>query len=342
MTTLQSTMNSIPSLHITFIFIIGLAQFNIIATQIDGIDQQEVSKTPVQRIFDPHLSWLAFVRNSNRATNRHRIKSGGGGGAGKRQGTLPIPQSPGPQGPQGPPGPPGPPGANITKEVLLNEFREMVKEVAEKRMEAFLDPAMQADSTTVLDDVDKKKSFGVYMPPLFDLDSVVILPKVTAGFFGRLSELVTVHKKSLCELKEFHVPFGDGAFKRSDDNTNVLVNGQYTITRTGIYQVFVNLHFRLKRKKIDNKKGALHVLVCIDSLCQTNVALESVLGAEQLGQHFSLSVAGFLHLQKGQFISVMIDNDTRNSISVQQNSYFSAILSGLFKQSLYLIYSNIP
>uniref|UniRef100_T1J367 THD domain-containing protein n=1 Tax=Strigamia maritima TaxID=126957 RepID=T1J367_STRMM len=330
MTTFQPTMNSISSLHITTFFIVGFAQFNIIATQMDEIEQQEDSKPPVQRIFDPHLSWLAFVRNSNRATNRHKIKSGGGG-AGKRQETLPIPQSLGPQGPQGPPGPPGPPGANITKEILLNEFREMVKEVAEKRMEAFLDPAMQADSTTVLDNVDKKKkkSFGVYMPPLFDLDSVVILPKVTAGFFGRLSELVTVQKKSLCELKEFHVPFGDGAFQRSGDNTNVLVNGQYTITRTGIYQVFVNLHFRLKRKKIDNKKGALHVLVCIDSLCQTNVALESVLGAEQLGQHFSLSVAGFLHLQKGQFISVMIDNDTRNSISVQPNSYFSAILSGL-------------
>lgn len=37
---------------------------------------------------------------------------------------------PGPQGPPGPPGPQGPPGApgaEVTQEVLLKEFKEMIK-----------------------------------------------------------------------------------------------------------------------------------------------------------------------------------------------------------------------
>ena len=33
----------------------------------------------------------------------------------------------GPAGPRGPPGPPGPTGAIITKEMLMEEFKELVK-----------------------------------------------------------------------------------------------------------------------------------------------------------------------------------------------------------------------
>lgn len=34
---------------------------------------------------------------------------------------------PGPAGPRGPPGPPGPAGAVITKEILMQEFKELVR-----------------------------------------------------------------------------------------------------------------------------------------------------------------------------------------------------------------------
>ena len=35
--------------------------------------------------------------------------------------------APGPPGPPGPQGPPGSPGAEVTQEVLLQEFKEMIK-----------------------------------------------------------------------------------------------------------------------------------------------------------------------------------------------------------------------
>ncbi|KAI8488288.1 hypothetical protein Bbelb_338840 [Branchiostoma belcheri] len=103
----------------------------------------EVDK-PIQ--VDPRGSWMSFVKHSNngnknngRKKRKEQEKTLGllsdppTTNPGARKGAARKHGPPGPQGPPGPRGPAGPPGAVITKDEMFREFKEMVREAAERR-----------------------------------------------------------------------------------------------------------------------------------------------------------------------------------------------------------------
>ncbi|NXB94358.1 ADIPL protein, partial [Vidua chalybeata] len=76
------------------------------------------------RVTDPRRTWISFVhRPDDGGTSKRRCK----GKDKKLRGLV------GPPGPPGPQGPPGAPGAEVTREVLLQEFKEILKETIEHR-----------------------------------------------------------------------------------------------------------------------------------------------------------------------------------------------------------------
>ncbi|ESP01132.1 hypothetical protein LOTGIDRAFT_70062, partial [Lottia gigantea] len=79
---------------------------------------------------------------------------------------------------------------------------------------------------------------------------------------------------------------------------------------------------RLRRR--DNIK----VSICIDSLCQKNTSLEYICGLESNSKIFTVSLNGFLHLKKGQYTSVYVDNSSGMMVKLQLGSDFSGILFG--------------
>ncbi|NWZ43836.1 ADIPL protein, partial [Brachypodius atriceps] len=70
------------------------------------------------RLTDPRRTWISFVHRPDDGNNSKRRCKGKDK---KLRGLV------GPPGPPGPQGPPGAPGAEVTREVLLQEFKEILK-----------------------------------------------------------------------------------------------------------------------------------------------------------------------------------------------------------------------
>ncbi|XP_046332040.1 adipolin-like isoform X1 [Haliotis cracherodii] len=282
---------------------------------------------------DPKGSWLEFVRHSDRINNRKMSKN-------KRkkkrktlvrktsQGSLLRSSEPkaqhgpiGPPGPPGPQGPAGPPGAVITKEEMLAEFRTMVKEAAEKRAEELLTERCEACSSLL--------NGSYVLPP--EVDEVLLVPRVTVAFHMRLRSNIIVARRTFMELKNFHQPFGGGAFHRGDVfNAR---DGRFVAPRDGVYHFAANLHIQIKKKgrgsKRLRKRDNIKVQVCIDSLCQKNTSLEYVTGLETNSKLFTTSVSGLLELKAGQYASVYMDNSSGIVVRIQNGSDFTGILFGV-------------
>ncbi|XP_073928237.1 erythroferrone isoform X1 [Castor canadensis] len=76
-------------------------------------------------------------------------------------------------------------------------------------------------------------------------------------------------------------------------------------------------------------RDRLRLLICIQSRCQLNVSLETVMGLEGSSELFTISVNGVLYLQMGQYTSVFLDNASGSSLMVRSGSHFSAVLLGV-------------
>ena len=67
-------------------------------------------------------------------------------------------------------------------------------------------------------------------------------------------------------------PFGGGGFQRGE--TFNAKEGRFFAPVEGVYQFTVNLHLRIRTKrKLKGRLKAdehLRIVICIDSLCQTN------------------------------------------------------------------------
>ncbi|XP_046332041.1 adipolin-like isoform X2 [Haliotis cracherodii] len=264
---------------------------------------------------DPKGSWLEFVRHSDRINNRKMSKNK----RKKKRKTLHGPI--GPPGPPGPQGPAGPPGAVITKEEMLAEFRTMVKEAAEKRAEELLTERCEACSSLL--------NGSYVLPP--EVDEVLLVPRVTVAFHMRLRSNIIVARRTFMELKNFHQPFGGGAFHRGDVfNAR---DGRFVAPRDGVYHFAANLHIQIKKKgrgsKRLRKRDNIKVQVCIDSLCQKNTSLEYVTGLETNSKLFTTSVSGLLELKAGQYASVYMDNSSGIVVRIQNGSDFTGILFGV-------------
>ncbi|XP_067851663.1 adipolin-like isoform X1 [Heptranchias perlo] len=281
---------------------------------VKGLDQiinvpdgQQLPDTPV----DPHDSWLLFVEHSEKGINDRKKNKGR---ARKTQHGLP-----GPPGPPGPQGPPGPPGAIVTQEVLLKEFKEMLKEVVEERNRITLQekcqecPGIQGSLT---------------FPPLLPRETGPY-HRLEAAFHCKLKDDLVMNRKCLRELQNFHIPEKDGVFLRGIGLN--LTSGQYMAPVTGFYQFSANIHIEHReqqRRRHSRPNDNIRILICIESLCQHNVSLETVYGLDSNSHIFTMFVSGALHLQAMQYISVFVDNRSGSPVTIQSGSDFTGILLG--------------
>ncbi|NWT16565.1 ADIPL protein, partial [Vireo altiloquus] len=162
------------------------------------------------RITDPRRTWISFVhRPDDGSTSRRRCK----GKDKKLRGLV------GPPGPPGPQGPPGAPGAEVTREVLLQEFKEILKEAVELRASLSAHPSPL---------------------PLLSLEEIPSRRRVEEAFHCKLKGQVVVDKKTLVELQNFQSPLAKGAFLRGSGLN--LATGRFTAPVGGIYQFSANIH----------------------------------------------------------------------------------------------------
>ncbi|XP_043557766.1 erythroferrone-like isoform X2 [Chiloscyllium plagiosum] len=267
-------------------------------------ESQQLPDTPV----DPHDSWLLFVEHSEKGVNDRKKNKGRGR---KSQHGLP--------GPPGPPGPQGPPGAVVTQEVLLKEFKEMLKEVVEERNRITLQekcrecPGIQG---------------GLAFPPLLPRE-MGPYHRLEAAFYCKLKDDLVMNRKSLRELKNFHIPEQDGVFLRGIGLN--LTTGQYVAPMAGFYQFSANLHIEHRehqRRRHSRPHDNIRILICIESLCQHNASLETVYGLDSNSHLFTMFVSGALYLQAMQYISVFVDNRSGFAVTIRSGSDFTGIFLG--------------
>ncbi|NXO76848.1 ADIPL protein, partial [Sitta europaea] len=215
---------------------------------------------------DPRRTWISFVhRPDDGSGSKRRCK-----GKDKRLRGLVGP--PGPPGPQGPPGAPGP---EVTREILLQEFKEILKEAMELRA------AQPSPGSPVL--------LALEESPARRLDQ---------AFHCQLKGQVLVDKKTLVELQNFQQPLAKGSFLRGSGLD--LATGRFTAPVGGIYQFSANVHIdhsELRSRAALRARDAVRVLICIESLCHRHTSLEVIAGLESNSKIFTIYVHGLLQLQ---------------------------------------------
>ncbi|NXY12322.1 ADIPL protein, partial [Pteruthius melanotis] len=137
----------------------------------------QLLEAPEPRLTDPRRTWISFVhRPDDGNTSKRRCK----GKDKKLRGLV------GPPGPPGPQGPPGAPGAEVTREVLLQEFKEILKEAVERRASLAVSARPSA------------------LPPLpLALEEIPSRRRLEEAFHCKLKGQVVVDKKTLVELQNF-------------------------------------------------------------------------------------------------------------------------------------------
>ncbi|XP_020030127.2 erythroferrone isoform X2 [Castor canadensis] len=279
------------------------------------------------RNVDPRDAWMLFVRQSDKGVNGRRRSRGKA-----RRLKLGLP------GPPGPPGPQGPPGPLIPPESLLKEFQLLLKGVVRQRER--VDPELctrgPARPTTVsptpawtAEEEDADEDMGAVLA-LLAAPLGPRAPRVEAAFHCRLRRDALVERRALHELGMYHLPDAEGAFRRGLGLN--LTSGQYTAPVAGFYALAATLHVVLvgePRRGPPRPRDRLRLLICIQSRCQLNVSLETVMGLEGSSELFTISVNGVLYLQMGQYTSVFLDNASGSSLMVRSGSHFSAVLLGV-------------
>ncbi|XP_038061679.1 adipolin-like [Patiria miniata] len=276
---------------------------------------------------DPRGSWLSFVQHSSRLSEgssnskkcekkkKKKREREDPGNSRKLSEVVPT----GLVGPQGPPGPPGPPGTQLSKEELLEEFRDLIKEAAERRAQIIVQekcPSCVANTSQVW---------------LLTVNDDILMPHLPIAFHCKLRGGVDVPKKSLIEVSNFQTPFSDGSFRRGDGMD--VRSGRFTAPRAAIYQFSANLHIHhpVSSKRIEElrHRDNLRLLICINSLCQRHTSLEYISGLESNSRVFTVNLSGLLQLEAGQYASIYVDNSSVQRITVQAGSDFTGLLMGV-------------
>lgn len=203
-----------------------------------------------------------------------------------------LPGPPGPPGPQGPPGPPAP---------LLPQQQQLIQDLKGKLQDL-------AGEVCVLCDRP---------------------PRVSTSFLSRLQATVSVPRRSLLELQPYSKPVLEAEHSVQRGHSFNVSSGRYTAPVSGFYLLTASLLIesgdRVQVRLRDNIRAA----ICIESLCQSNLSVASVMGVAAAGGTFSILLTGTLYLQTGEYVSVFVDNGTGSSINVLPDSLFSGIIFGV-------------
>eukprot|EP00794_Sanderia_malayensis_P015152 gene15152-16710_t len=259
-----------------------------------------------RRIVDPTKSWVNFLQQSS----LRRGHSSSSGVWSKILFDLQKKFPPietlfntkivrGPPGPPGPQGPPGPAGAIISEAAMVAEFRNLVKDTAERRAARFAGQPLGLMAAGV--------------------------PDVISAFFVVLRSNIVIHKKQRKELDYYEVK-GSGTFIRG---TGVqLRSGRFIAPYTAIYRFQASLQIGRAKDVSLKPRDAISANICINSDCDKNVSLKYRSGLSSNARVFTIHVDGLLYLMAGQYTSIMLINYSGNTIQVHSGSTFSGHLVG--------------
>ncbi|KAM6920842.1 erythroferrone isoform 2-T2 [Lycodopsis pacificus] len=203
----------------------------------------------------------------------------------------------GPSGPPGPPGPRGPPGPPAP---LLPQQQELLQELQLKLRDMTGGACFQCDGP----------------------------PRVSTSFLSRLLQPVIVPRRSLLELHPFSQPSDSERSLQRGRSFNSS-SGRFTASVSGFYQLTASLLIETGDRVQVRLRDSVRAAVCIESLCQSNLSVESVMGVAAAGGTFSILLTGTLYLQAAEYVSVFVDNSSGSAVSVLQDSLFSGILLGV-------------
>lgn len=198
----------------------------------------------------------------------------------------------GPPGPPGPPGPQGPPGPAAPP---LPQQQQLLQELRGQLRGLAAEACLQCDAP----------------------------PRVSVWFLTRLQAPVQVPRRTLLELQPFSQAHS------SSQRGSSLSSGRFTAEVSGFYQLTASLLIESGDRVQVRVRDHVRAAVCIQSLCQTNLSVASVMGVAAAGGTFSILLTGTLHLQSGEYVSVFVDNGTGSSITVLPHSLFSGVLLGV-------------
>uniref|UniRef100_A0A3B3SM77 C1q domain-containing protein n=1 Tax=Paramormyrops kingsleyae TaxID=1676925 RepID=A0A3B3SM77_9TELE len=157
------------------------------------------------------------------------------------------------------------------------------------------------------------------------------LPRVGTAFHCRLLHNLPVPRRSLVELQPFGAPpDAESQFQRGQGFNSS--SGRYTAPVSGFYHVSGSLLIEPsenQRKTQPRQKDWIKASICIESLCHSNLSLEAMGGASQVGGVYSILLTGTLYLQAGEYVSIFVDNGTGSAFIVQKGTLFSGILLGV-------------
>ncbi|XP_048581508.1 adipolin isoform X2 [Nematostella vectensis] len=246
---------------------------------------------------DAFGSWNNFLGHTANTRNNKKSKS---------KNKAPVSQGPavvGPPGPPGPPGPQGPAGAIVTEASMMTEFRNLVRESAEKRSRR-------------LAEFDQNISL-----------MAAGTPDLLTAFHIELRGDVQIPRKTLHELGNYRTHIGHyGTFVRGNDVD--FKSGRYIVRYTGIYQFTANIHVLRPRDANLRPRDNIKLRICITSLCNHNTSLMTIIGLNTNSKIFTTSLTGMLHLKAGQYVSVFVENSSGNPIIISSQSTFTGILLG--------------
>ncbi|KAG7222878.1 hypothetical protein INR49_015985 [Caranx melampygus] len=153
-------------------------------------------------------------------------------------------------------------------------------------------------------------------------------PRVSTSFLHRLQLPVIIPRRSLLELQPFSKPSDSERSLQRGQSFNSS-SGRFTAAVSGFYQLTASLLIESGDRVQIRLRDSVKAAICIESLCQSNLSVESVMGVAAAGGTFSILLTGTLYLQAGEYVSVFVDNATGSSISILQDSLFSGILLGV-------------
>ncbi|XP_076039863.1 adipolin-like [Oratosquilla oratoria] len=251
-------------------------------------------------IFDPKTTWAALNRNTERQKKQRRRRRR----RNRRKNELLIPKvgPPGPTGPRGPRGPPGAPGGTLSTDEMEMYIKSFVKELLDSRN------ASDISSSAIMED-DYVRGQG----------------RVRVAFTAQLPHPFSLPPKEITIVDAFTILFGPGQFERGV----VLEDGGFAVTKAGLYHVSASLVLQPKGKSNTlQAKPYEQVLahICVDN-CNTDRRL-SWLGTLHGDGGTTAHLTGHVLLQRGQKLLVVVDNNAKRKLRVDEGSTFSAALLG--------------